>query len=81
MRFFRPKWREVGIHERSDPTNPVTRFENMIGSMGWFQCAHNIFWPSRLSESSMSHHQVLASPYGGFVALISVLDNYAANRK
>ena len=29
----------------------------------------------------MSHHQVLARLYGGPVAFLSVLDNYAANRK
>jgi len=58
-----------------------SRFENVIGHKGWLHCAQNISGLSRLSGSSMSNQQVLASLYGGLVALISVLENYAANRK
>ena len=44
----------------------------MIGHMGWFQCAQNISGLSRLSGSSISNHQVLASLYGGLVGYDAV---------
>jgi hypothetical protein len=53
----------------------------MIGHMGCIQCAQNISGFSRMSRSSVSNHQILASLYGGLVALISVFDIYAANPK
>jgi hypothetical protein len=39
----------------------------MIGQIGWFQCAQDIFGLSRLSGSSMSNYQILPRLYGGLV--------------
>lgn len=44
----------------------------MIGHLGWFQGAQNASGLGRLSGSSMSNHQVLASLYGGFVGYDAV---------
>jgi hypothetical protein len=52
----------------------------MIGHMGWIQCAQNISGCSRMSESSMSDPQILATLYGGLVELICVVENYAATQ-